>query len=93
VDKEIYIAIAELENFFRQLCCKTLNLDVLQKLKTDIPIIPCKLEKIFPPAFFDVMVHLAVRLPEEAILRVPIQCGWMYLIERRLCTLKHSVRD
>jgi hypothetical protein len=69
VDKEIYTAIAELGNFFQQLCCKTLKLDVLQKLKTDIPIILCKLEKIFPPAFFDVMVYLAVHLPEEAILR------------------------
>jgi hypothetical protein len=68
-------------------------LDVLQKLKTNILIILCKLEKIFPPAFFDVMVHLAVHLPEEAILRGPVQYGWMYPVERRLCTLKHSVRN
>jgi hypothetical protein len=93
VDKEIYTTIAELGNFFRQLCCKTLKLDVLQKLKIGISIILCKLEKIFPPAFFDVMVHLAVHLPEEAILRGPVQYGWMYPVERRLCTLKHSVRN
>jgi hypothetical protein len=77
VDKEIYTAIAELGNLFRQLCCKTLKLDVLQKLKTDIPILLCKLEKNFPSTFFNVMVHLAVHLPEEAILRGPIQYGWM----------------
>ena len=75
VDKEIYTAIAELGDFFRKLCCKTLKLDVLQKLKTDIPIILCKLEKIFPPALFDVMVHLVVHFLEEAILRDPIQHG------------------
>jgi hypothetical protein len=76
-----------------QLCCKTLKLDVLQKLKADIPIIMCKLEKIFPPAFFDVMVHLAIHLPEEATLKGPVQYGWMYPVERRLCTLKRSVRN
>jgi hypothetical protein len=53
----------------------------------------CKLEKIFPPSFFDVMVHLVVHLPDEAILRGPVQYGWMYLVERRLYTLKHSVRN
>jgi hypothetical protein len=93
VDKEIYTVIAELGNFFRKLCCKTLKLDVLQKLKKDIPIIMCKSEKIFPPALFYVMVHLAIHLPEEAILRGPVQYRWMYPIERRLCTSKRSVRN
>jgi hypothetical protein len=62
-------------------------------MKYEIPIVLCKLEKIFPPAFFDVMVHLTVHLPDEAILRGPVQYGWMYPVERRLYTLKHSVRN
>jgi hypothetical protein len=41
-------------------------------MKTEIPVILCKFEKIFPPAFFDVMVHLAVHLPDEAMLRGPV---------------------
>ncbi|WVZ83970.1 hypothetical protein U9M48_031056 [Paspalum notatum var. saurae] len=69
------------------------KVDVLQRMKVEIPIILCKLEKIYPPAFFDVMVHLAVHLPEEALLRGHVQYGWMYPIERRLCTLKHYVRN
>ncbi|XP_040382650.1 uncharacterized protein LOC102715326 [Oryza brachyantha] len=93
VRKDIYEAIAELGNFFRELCAKTLKIDVLQQLKAEIPIILCKLEKIFPPAFFDVMVHLAVHLPDEAILRGPVQYGWMYPVERKLGTLKHFVRN
>ena len=91
--KDIYEVLAELGNFFQQLCTKTLKLDVLQRLKGEIPIILCKLEKIFPPSFFDVMLHLAVHLPEEAILRGPIQYGWMYPVERWLYTLKHFVRN
>lgn len=93
LDDDIYQAIAELGKFFRELCSKNLNIDVLTRMKGEIPIILCKLEKIFPPAFFDVMVHLAVHLPEEAILRGPVHFGWMYPIERRLYTLKRYVRN
>jgi rubrerythrin len=50
--KDIYEAVAELGNFFRELCCKTLKRDVLDRLEAEIPVILCKLEKIFPPAFF-----------------------------------------
>ena len=47
----------------------------MEKLKWDIPLILCKFEKIFPPAFFDVMVHLAVHLPDEALLRGLVLSG------------------
>jgi hypothetical protein len=91
--QDIYEALAELGNFFQQLCATTLKLDVLERLKSDIPVILCKLEKIFPPSFFNVMLHLVVHLPEEAILRGPVQYGWMYPVERRLLTLKRFVRN
>jgi hypothetical protein len=91
--QDIYQAVAELGIFFRELCCKTLKMDVLQRLEADIPVILCKLEKIFPPAFFDVMVHLAVHLPGEAMLRGPVQYGWMFPVERRLLTCKRYVRN
>ena len=54
----------------------------LQKLEGRILLILCKLKKYFPPAFFDVMVNLAVHLPQEAILGGPVQYRWMYPIER-----------
>jgi hypothetical protein len=93
VPKEMYQAIAELGRFFRELCAKTLKVDVLHRLKVEIVLILCKLEKLFPPAFFDVMVHLAIHLPEEALLRGPVQYGWMYPVERRLGYLKKTVRN
>lgn len=70
-----------------------MKLDVLHRLRNEIQIILTKLENIFPPAFFDVMVHLAVHLPDEAILRGLVNYGWMYPIERLLCTLKRFVRN
>jgi hypothetical protein len=93
VGKDVYEAVVELGTFFRELCSRNIRIDVLKRLKDDIPLILCKLEKIFPPAFFDVMVHLAVHLPDEALLRGPVQYGWMYPIERRLGTLKNFVRN
>jgi hypothetical protein len=93
VREDVYEAIAELGNFFRELCSRNLKKYVVKRLKKDIPVILCKLEKIFPPAFFDVMVHLAVHLPDEALLRGPVQYGWMYPIERRLGTFKNSVAN
>jgi hypothetical protein len=62
-------------------------------MKKDTVIILCKLEKIYPPTFFDVMVHLAVHLPDEALLRGLVQYGWMYPIERRLGTFKLFIRN
>ena len=39
------------------------------------------------------MMHLAIHLLDEALLRGPVQFGWMYPIERRLYTLKCYVRN
>jgi len=43
---------------------------------------------VFPPAFFDVMVHLSIHLPNEARIAGPVQYRWMYPIERYLHFLK-----
>ena len=51
LDNDIYVAIAELGKFFRELCSRTLDKDVLAEMKKEIPIILVKLEKIFPPCF------------------------------------------
>jgi hypothetical protein len=91
--REMYEAVAELGRFFRELCCKTLRVDLLERMKVEIVLILCKLEKLFPPAFFDVMVHLAIHLPGEAIQRGNVHYGWMYPIERRLGYLKKTVRN
>ncbi|XP_035547412.1 uncharacterized protein LOC108987287 [Juglans regia] len=59
-------ALIEFCSFFKELCSRTLDIIVLERLQANIPIILCKLEMIFPPAFFDIMVHLAIHLPDEA---------------------------
>ncbi|KAL6214304.1 hypothetical protein ACLB2K_013740 [Fragaria x ananassa] len=93
LSKEVCDAIIGLSSFFEQICAKTLNVEDLDRLQQEIVVILCKLEQIFPPAFFTVMVHLAVHLPLEAKLAGPVMYRWMYPIERRLGDLKRYVRN
>ena len=51
-------------------------------LKADIAVTLCELEKIFPPSFFIVMVHLVIHLAAEAKIGGLVHYRWMYSIER-----------
>ena len=78
----IWEAITKLCIFFKELTSTTLKEDDLLRLNRDIPVILCKLEKIFPPSFFDSMEHLPVHLAEEAYIAGPVHYRWMYPFER-----------
>ena len=80
--KKVSNALIKLSNFLKELCSKVLQLEDLEHMEHKISIILCKLERIFPPAFFDVMVHLPIHLPWEAKVASPVQYRWMYPIER-----------
>ena len=51
-------------------------------LALEISVILCKLEWIFPPAFFDSMEHLPIYLPYEARIAGLLQFRWMYPFKR-----------
>ncbi|XP_052724112.1 uncharacterized protein LOC128193952 [Vigna angularis] len=85
--------ITEVSHFFRDLCCTTLNEVDLRKMEENIPIIICKMERIFPPSFFDCMEHLPVHLPYEARLGGPVQYRWMYPFERFMGYAKRSIKN
>ncbi|KAF5450443.1 hypothetical protein F2P56_030797 [Juglans regia] len=91
--KDISLTLIEFSNFFKELCARTLDRNLLKQLDNDIVNILCKLEMIFPPSFFDVMVHLAVHLPREALLGGPVQYRWMYPFERYLGKFKRYVKN
>ena len=75
-------ALIEFGHFFKQLCCNTLKVEEVEKMKSDIVVILCKLEMIFPSTFFDIMVHLAIHFPNKALLGGPVQNRWMFHTER-----------
>ena len=79
--------------FLRGLWSKAIHLDDIRRLQDEIVNILCEFEIIFPPAFFDVMVHLPVHLCREIEYGGPEHLRCMYPIERYLCKLKNYVRN
>ncbi|XP_039120731.1 uncharacterized protein LOC120257299 [Dioscorea cayenensis subsp. rotundata] len=75
-------ALTELSNFFKELTSTTIREEDMLRLNEEIPLILCKLERIFPQSFFDSMEHLPVHLAYEAWIAGPIQYRWMYPFER-----------
>ncbi|XP_019237060.1 PREDICTED: uncharacterized protein LOC109217284 [Nicotiana attenuata] len=80
-------------SFFRRLCQKVITLENLDCFEIEISETLNQLERIFPPTFFDIMIHLPIHLANEVRLGGPIQNRWMYPPERYMCTLKSYVRN
>jgi hypothetical protein len=66
VNKKTWRVLAELSYFFRQLCAKELDREVVEKLDKQALELLCKLEKILPPGWFIPMQHMILHLNEEA---------------------------
>jgi hypothetical protein len=65
--------------------------DMMEKLEKEIPVLICKLEKIFPPGWFNPMQPLLIHIPYEAKVDDPLQYRWMYHMERALKYLRAIV--
>nr|GFA92986.1 hypothetical protein [Tanacetum cinerariifolium] len=63
------------------------------KVQSKVIDILCDLELIYPPALFDIMIHLLIHLPLEALKGGPIRPWWMYPCERYMKKLKGYVRN
>jgi hypothetical protein len=63
--------IVQLCGLFHRLCSKIIDLGSEAQLISDAIEVLVLLEKVFFPAFFDIMVHLTVHLLEELFLCGP----------------------
>ncbi|KAG8473030.1 hypothetical protein CXB51_034950 [Gossypium anomalum] len=72
MSKNVTSCIIELSNLMKAICGKVLNVEELEKVQDRAALTLCNLEKIFPPSFFTIMVHLVIHLPHEAILGGPV---------------------
>ncbi|XP_020245141.1 uncharacterized protein LOC109823267 [Asparagus officinalis] len=91
--RSVAIPLIRLGAFFKGLCSKVLKPVELKSLQSEIVEILCQLEKIFPPSFFDIMVHLHIHLVQQILDCGPVNYFWMYPTERYLCRLKSYVRN
>ena len=71
--KNVYEPLIELSMFFWNLREKSLTQEELDILQRQIPYTLRKLEMVFPPAFFDIMVHLVIHLAVEAKVSGPVR--------------------
>ena len=84
--------LIEFCNFFKKICSRTLLKSEIKELKEGIVIVLCKLEKIFPPAFLTIMVHLCIHLPEQALLGGPVSTRWMFGYIKIICEKQCTTR-
>ncbi|KAL0416574.1 UNVERIFIED_CONTAM: hypothetical protein Slati_3489300 [Sesamum latifolium] len=82
LSEHVWSALTEVSLLFQILCSTTLDVNKVQELKGNVATILCNLEKIFSPAFFDLMEHLIVHMLYEARVGGPVQYRWMYPFER-----------
>ncbi|XP_004292005.1 PREDICTED: uncharacterized protein LOC101313768 [Fragaria vesca subsp. vesca] len=90
---DVVEVLVVLSRFFQKLCTRELKKSYVLRMKEEIVYILCKIERIFPPAFFDIMIHLMIHLPEQVLLSGPIHDTWMFPIERQLGGYKKYVRN
>nr|GEU65102.1 hypothetical protein [Tanacetum cinerariifolium] len=85
--------LTELCLIFKQICSQTLMVDDMLKAQSKMIDILCNLELIYPPPFFDIMIHLVIHLPLEDIFGGPIRPWLIYLFERYMKKLKNYIRN
>jgi hypothetical protein len=66
---------------------------MMEKLEKEILLLVCKMEKVFPPGWFNAIHHLLVHLPWEARVVGLVQFWWMYSQERELKKLRTKIRN
>jgi len=85
--------LVALGEFFKNLCANVLREDLIMDMHSKIALILCKLETIFPLAFWNIMEHLPVHLAQDAYLGGPVHYRWMYPFERFFHWLKQQVKN
>jgi hypothetical protein len=57
--------VAELRYFYRHLCAKEIETEMMEMIEQQILVLVYKLEKVFPSSFFNLMQRLFIHLPYE----------------------------
>jgi hypothetical protein len=87
----VWKIFVELSYFYKQMCAKEISMKLMLRFEKEIVVLVCKMEKVFPPGFFNCMQHLLVHLPWEALVGGPTQFGWRYSQEIELKKLRGMV--
>ena len=93
MDDHVRETLFDFCNVFDVISRKSISLKRLERLKEEIVVILCELEMYFPPAFFNVMVHLLVHIVPEIKDPGPLFLHQMMSSERVNGFIKGYVRN
>ena len=89
----VAIPLIRLSFFFHRLWQKVITLEELDCSDVEIIETVNQLDRIFPPSYFDIMIHLPIHFLNEVRLGSLVQNRWMYSTEREMGTLKSYIRN
>jgi len=93
MDKHVRETLFDFCNFFDVISRKSITRKQLSRLQEEIVVILCELEIYFPPAFFDICVHLLVHIVEDIIHLGPAFLHNMMSFERMNGVIKGFVHN
>ncbi|KAK1620064.1 hypothetical protein QYE76_025581 [Lolium multiflorum] len=93
MDDHVRETLFGLCNFFDVISRKSIGVKQLNRLQEEIVEILCELEMYFPPAFFDIMVHMLVHVVDDIIHLGPTFLHNMMPFERLNGVIKGFVRN
>ena len=93
MDPHVRETLFGLCNFFDVISRKSISMKQAVRLQEEIVVILNELEIYFPPAFFDVMVHLLIHIVDDIIHLGPTFLHSMMPFERMNGVIKGYVRN
>jgi hypothetical protein len=93
MDEHVRDTLSALCNFFDVINRKSIGVRQLQKIQDEIVGILCELEIYFPPAFFDICVHLLLHVVDDILKLGPTFLHYMMPFERQNGVIKGFVRN
>ena len=93
MDTHVRETLIDLCHFFDAISRKSISVKQLHRLQEEIVVILNELEMYFPPAFFDVMVHLCVHIVDDIIDLGPTFLHSMMSFERMNGVIKGFIRN
>ena len=75
------------------MCAKVVSRGSKENFMEEVAETLSYLEREFPPAFFDIMVHLTMHLVEELFICGPVHTRWMYPYKHFFKGLRGFVRN
>jgi hypothetical protein len=89
--ENVRLAIVKLCAFLNAISQKVINLEDLPRLQNDVVHCLVSFELMFPPSFFNIMMHLLDHLVEEISILGPVFLHSMFPFERFMGVLKKYV--